>query len=241
VIGLTTYAERAQCGVWDTEFALLPRNYVEMVSEAGGVPVLLPPVDLGAAEIVASLDGLVLSGGADIDPARYGQARHPETTGSHAGRDDWEVRLLEEALPRDLPVLGVCRGLQVLNVGLGGSLTQHLPDAVGHTAHRPAPATFGTSSVRLRKGSRTAGILGAECVVHCHHHQAIDRVASALDVVGWASDGTIEAVEMRASRFVLAVQWHPEEDPTDRRLFAALLDAARQHDPAGGAADRALA
>jgi len=241
VIGLTTYAERAQCGDWDTDFALLPRTYVEMVSEAGGVPVLLPPVDLGAAEVVASLDGLVLSGGADIEPARYDQPPHPETTGSHPGRDEWELRLLEEALAHDLPVLGVCRGMQVLNVGLGGSLTQHLPDAVGHTAHRPAPATFGTSNVRLREGSRMAEVLGLECAVHCHHHQAIDRVASALDVVGWSADGTIEAVELRANRFVFAVQWHPEEDPTDRRLFRALVDAARQHHRARDAADRAIA
>jgi len=229
LIGLTTYAERAQTGVWDTDFALLPFNYVDAVSRAGGVPVLLPPVSDdtdGSAEAVAALDGLVISGGADIDPAAYDQPPHPATTGTRPGRDGWEMRLLEHALSRDLPVLGVCRGAQVLNVALGGSLHQHLPDVVGHESHRPSPAVFGPTRVRLAEGSLAARILGGDCKVPCYHHQALDRIAPALDVSGWSEDGTVEAVELPARRFVLGVQWHPEQDSGDPRLFEALVAAA---------------
>lgn len=238
VIGLTTYAQRAQTGVWDTDFALLPSNYVDAVSRAGGVPVLLPPVSAdtddaddtdGSAEAVAALDGLVISGGADIDPAVYDQRPHPATTDTQSGRDQWEIRLLHRALERDLPVLGVCRGAQVLNVALGGSLHQHLPDVVGHDAHRPAPAVFGSIPVRLADGSLAARILGGDCKVPCYHHQALDRIAPALRASGWADDGTVEAVELPTHRFVLGVQWHPEQDSGDPRLFEALV-AAAAHD-----------
>ncbi|MPY78867.1 MAG: gamma-glutamyl-gamma-aminobutyrate hydrolase family protein [Actinophytocola sp.] len=226
IIGLTTYAERAQTGVWDTDFALLPFNYVDAVSRAGGVPVLLPPVENGVEEAVAALDGLVISGGADIDPAAYDQPPHPATTGTRPGRDGWEMRLLERALDRDLPVLGVCRGAQVLNVALGGSLHQHLPDVVGNDTHRPEPAVFGTIRVRLAEGSLAARVLGTDGKVPCYHHQALDRIAPALDVSGWADDGTVEAVELPTHRFVLGVQWHPEQDSGDPRLFEALVAAA---------------
>ncbi|MPY98727.1 MAG: gamma-glutamyl-gamma-aminobutyrate hydrolase family protein [Actinophytocola sp.] len=229
VIGLTTYAQRAQTGVWDTDFALLPSNYVDAVSRAGGVPVLLPPVNYGtdgSAEVIAALDGLVISGGADIDPAAYDQQPHPATTDTQPGRDQWEIRLLEHALAGDLPVLGVCRGAQVLNVALGGSLHQHLPDVVGHEAHRPAPAVFGPIRVRLTDGGLAARILGGDCKVPCYHHQALDRIAPALRASGWAEDGTVEAVELPTHRFVLGVQWHPEQDSGDPRLFEALVAAA---------------
>jgi gamma-glutamyl-gamma-aminobutyrate hydrolase PuuD len=231
LIGLTTYQERARCLVWDTDFALLPHSYVDAVARAGGVPVLLPPVEQGADEVIASLDGLVLSGGADIDPSRYGEQPHPATRGTRPGRDEWEVRLLGRALERDLPVLCVCRGAQLLNVALGGSLKQHLPDAVGHEGHRPRPAVFGSTRVTLREGSRVADILGTERDVPCYHHQALDRFAPGLDIVGWAEDGTAEAVELPGHRFVLGVQWHPEEDKSDIRLFEALVAAAAAADP----------
>ncbi|GAA5124714.1 gamma-glutamyl-gamma-aminobutyrate hydrolase family protein [Haloechinothrix salitolerans] len=232
LIGLTTYAERAQTGVWDTDFALLPYNYVESVSRAGGVPVLLPPIEHGAEEVVAALDGLVVSGGADIDPARYGHQSHPATTATRPGRDEWEAELVRHALPRDLPVLGVCRGAQLLNVALGGTLHQHLPDVVEHEAHRPGPAVFGATRVRLAAGSLAATILGDDVKVPCYHHQALDRIAPALTATGWATDGTVEAVELPGHRFVLGVQWHPEQDADDLRLFQALVTAssAASHD-----------
>nr|WP_246221150.1 gamma-glutamyl-gamma-aminobutyrate hydrolase family protein [Phytoactinopolyspora mesophila] len=223
---MTTYLEQAQCQVWDTEFALLPSTYVTAVAAAGGVPVLLPPAGAGAAEIVQSLDGLVISGGADIDPYLYGERPHPKTTGSRPVRDAWEVRLLNLALDRGLPVLGVCRGMQLLNVALGGSLTQHLPETVGHDAHRPDPGVFGTTPVQIREGSRVGRILGGRCAVPCYHHQALGRVATSLEAVGWAEDGTVEAVELPGPAFVVGVQWHPEQDSSDIRLFQALVDAA---------------
>jgi putative glutamine amidotransferase len=230
LIGLTTYVEKAACLVWDTEFALLHKVYVDMVVAAGGVPVLLPPVPVGAEEIVGALDGLILTGGSDIDPAGYDETPH-QTTVSRPSRDESEFRLVHRALERDLPVLGVCRGLQLINVALGGSLTQHLPEALGHSKHAPAPGIFGSNRVRLADGSRVAAIVGTEATVRCHHHQAIDRVAQGLEVVGWSEDGTVEAVELTGPRFGLAVQWHPEQDATDMRLFAALVEAARAKAP----------
>lgn len=211
---------------WDTDFAMLQRTYVDAVARAGGTPVLLPPVEHGADGVLDALAGLVLTGGADVDPARYGEAQHPETTGLRPDRDAWELDLLTRALDLDLPVLGVCRGTQVLNVGLGGSLTQHLPDVVGNQDHRPQVGVFGGVRVRLAAGSRLAGLLGDELPVSCHHHQSIDRLAAGLTAVGWAPDGTVEAVELPGRRFTLGVQWHPEED-RDVRLFAALVAATR--------------
>jgi gamma-glutamyl-gamma-aminobutyrate hydrolase PuuD len=231
LIGLTTYLERARSGIWDTEFALLHANYVDAVSRAGGTAVLLPPQPSGAEELIEALDGLLVTGGADISPDRYGEAPHPETSGTRPGRDEWETRLLRRALDIGLPVLGICRGAQLLNVALGGTLRQHLPDDVGHEEHRPRLGVFGSTRLRLEPGSRIAGLLGAELKGGCHHHQAIGRVAAGLEVAGRSPDGTIEAVEM-AGRFVLGVQWHPEQDDTDPRLFGAIVAAARDY--AGG-------
>jgi gamma-glutamyl-gamma-aminobutyrate hydrolase PuuD len=228
LIGLTTYLERARSGVWDTEFALLHASYVDAVSRAGGTAVLLPPQPSGAEELIEALDGLLVTGGADISPDRYGAAPHPETTGTRPGRDEWESRLLRRALDLDLPVLGICRGGQVLNVTLGGTLRQHLPDEIRHAGHRPRLGVFGSIRVQLRPGTRTAELLGSELKVSCHHHQAIGRVADGLEIAGEAVDGTVEAVEMPGRRFVLGVQWHPEQDETDLRLFEALIAAARK-------------
>lgn len=232
LIGVTTYLERTRFGVWDLDAALLPREYADAVVRAGGVPVLLPPVGTGFAELVARLDGLVLAGGADVDPARYREPAHPETTGVRPDRDGFEFALLAEALAADLPVLAVCRGMQVLNSALGGTLHQHLPERTGHDGHRPRLGVFGDVEVRLAEGSRIAGLLGTDAKVRCHHHQALAEVAPGLTVTGAAEDGTVEAVESADHRFLLAVQWHPEQDSGDDRLVSALVaEATRRPNP----------
>ena len=226
LIGLTTYRERAATLVWDSEFALLHNVYVDAVARAGGIPVLLPPQDQGADELIEHLDALVLTGGSDVAPEHYQQPAHPQTKIVRPWRDQWELRLLDRALTADLPVLGVCRGAQLLNVALGGTLDQHIPDSVGHQGHCPAPGVFGWNRVSLRSGSALAGLLGPETTVACYHHQAIDKVAPGLEVSGTSDDGTVEAVELPGRRFVLGVQWHAEQNGEDLRLFAALVAAA---------------
>jgi gamma-glutamyl-gamma-aminobutyrate hydrolase PuuD len=226
LIGLTTYRERAATGVWDTEFALLHNAYVDAVARAGGVPVLLPPQEQGADEAIDGVDALVLTGGSDVDPERYQQRPQAGTIVVRPWRDDWELRLLARALAADLPVLGVCRGAQLLNVALGGTLDQHIPDSVGHQRHCPAPGVFGATRVTLSPGSVLAGVLGPTVTVACYHHQAIDKVAPELTAAGWSEDDIVEAVELPGHRFALGVQWHPEQDGGDLRLFEALVAAA---------------
>ena len=225
-IGVTTYLETARHGVWEHEAAVLPRTYLDVVVRAGGTPVLLPPLPEADASVLDVLDGLVLSGGGDVDPAGYGAAPHPRTGGTSAVRDGAEQTLLRAALDRDVPVLGVCRGMQVLNVALGGTLVQHLPEVVGSESHRPEPATFGRTRVRLEPGSLLNGLLGDEVEVDCYHHQAVDVLAPPLTAVGRADDGTVEAVELRGPRFAVGVQWHPEQTGDDLRLFRGLVEAA---------------
>ncbi|TQM03215.1 gamma-glutamyl-gamma-aminobutyrate hydrolase family protein [Pseudonocardia kunmingensis] len=226
LIGLTAYGERAAYGVWDHDAVLLPRTYGDVVVAAGGVPVLLPPVPEAAAA-VDRLDAVVLCGGPDVDPGRYGAAPHPRAGAPRPERDAAEAAVLRRALERDMPVLGVCRGAQLLNVELGGTLLQHVPDAVGHPGHNPSPGVFGTVAVELEPGSRVAAAVGPAVSVLCHHHQALDRVADGLVVTGRAGDGTVEAVELDGHPFVVGVQWHPEQDATDVRLMAALVHAAQ--------------
>jgi putative glutamine amidotransferase len=227
LLGITSYLERATFGVWDVPAALLARDYLDGIVAAGGVPVLLPPVgDWGPAE-VSRVDGLVLAGGPDIDPARYGAAAHPQTGAAQPNRDDTELRLANAALTLGVPVLGVCRGMQLLNVALGGTLRQHLPQALGNTDHLPERGTFGQVDVRVSAGSRLAGIVGERLRVSCHHHQGVDRLGRGLRAVAWARDGLVEAVELPGEAFVLGVQWHPENDRADVRLFKALVRAAR--------------
>lgn len=225
VIGLTAYTEQVRYLTWDVEAALLPSTYVNAIIRSGGVPVLLPAVAGAAGEVLDALDGLVLSGGGDVDAAAYGEAAHPATGGVRPARDAFELALLRAALDRDLPVFAVCRGVQLLNVALGGSLTQHLPDLLGHHQHRLQTGVFGPVQVHLAAESRVAMILGTRAQVLCHHHQALGRVAQDLEVVGWAQDGTVEVVELPGRTFVLGVQWHPEQDPADDRLFAAFIAA----------------
>jgi gamma-glutamyl-gamma-aminobutyrate hydrolase PuuD len=230
-IGLSTYVETVSWSVWEEAAAFTPRSYVDSVLDAGGLPVLLPPpgeaVGPEAAPLVLEgLAGLVVVGGADVEPGRYGAAAHPEAQDPRPDRDDWETRLLHLALDRDLPVLAICRGMQVLNVALGGALHQHLPDVAGHQGHCPIPGVFGTTRVLTAPESMAAEILGAEVKVRCHHHQAIDRLAAGLTAVAWADDGTIEAAVVDGRHFAMGVQWHPEEGD-DPRLFTAFVAAAR--------------
>ncbi|MGH3914029.1 MAG: gamma-glutamyl-gamma-aminobutyrate hydrolase family protein [Pseudonocardiaceae bacterium] len=229
LIGLTAYAERVRYLAWDHDAALLPSTYLDAIVRSGGIPVLLPPVEITTNTLATALDGLVLSGGGDVDAAQYGEAPHPANSGMRPSRDTFELSLLRAALDHDLPVLAVCRGVQVLNVALGGSLIQHLPDVVGHDGHRPRLGVFGPIRVRLAAESRVGQILGTDVKVTCSHHQALGRVADGLDVVGWAEDGTVEAVERPGHSFMLGVQWHPEQDSADDRLFTALVTAAGIH------------
>lgn len=228
VIGLTTYLQQAQTGVWDVRASFLPDAYLHGVTRAGGIATLLPPqpVDVGiAARVLTGIDGLIITGGRDIDPAAYGHRPHPATDEPDTGRDEWEFALLAEALRRRMPVLGICRGAQVLNVALGGTLHQHLPD-IGHTGHQQGRATFSTSTIHTVPHTRLAALIGETAAVACYHHQGIDQLGEHLVVSARDGDGVIEAAEMTGAVFVVAVQWHPEETPGDLRLFAGLVQAA---------------
>jgi gamma-glutamyl-gamma-aminobutyrate hydrolase PuuD len=226
-IGITTYLEPTVWGVWEREASLLPRVYLDSVVAAGGVPLLLPPVGTDPT-VLDVLDGLIVAGGCDVDPSTYDAAPHPETVDTRPGRDEHEKVLIRAALDRDLPLLAICRGLQMLNVTLGGTLQQHLPDVVAHDEHRPSPAIFGTTEVKVEPGTLTARVFGDRTSVQCYHHQALDAVAPGLRVTARAGDGTVEAAEVDGHDFAIGVQWHPEEDPDDLRLFAALVAASRR-------------
>jgi len=225
LIGITSYVEQARWGVWDTAAALVPYAYVQQVADAGGRAVLIPPAS-GPEEVMAVLDGLLLAGGADVDPGRYGQPAHPQTAGLRPERDSGELELLDAALAADMPVLGVCRGMQLMTVAAGGHLHQHLPELVGHDDHRPAAGVYGEHPVRVERASRLGSILGERVHVRSYHHQGVVD-AGKLTVVGWAEDGTIEAVEDPSRAFAIGVLWHPEvgQDP---RLFDALVDATHR-------------
>ena len=228
IIGITSYAQEASWGAWRLPAAVLPLAYVRSVEQAGGRPILIPPVEDAVEQTLDVLDGLILSGGADIDPDHYGADRHPETTITQPERDRAELALLEGALAREMPVLAICRGMQMLNVVHGGDLYQHLPELVGHAGHRETPGVFSLHDVRLEPESRVAGLLGGHAVVHSSHHQGLGRVGDAIRAVGWAEDGSIEAIEDPAQRFAVGVLWHPEEDE-GKRLFEALVEEARAY------------
>jgi putative glutamine amidotransferase len=210
-IGITTYRERARWGLWDTAADVQFTLYADAVVQAGGLPLLLPPVDPALADgAVAALDGLILSGGADVDPGRYGAAPSAHTGPAQPHRDRWELALTEAALRRELPLLGICRGMQVLDVALGGTLHQHLPDVVGHTGHAPVAGQFGRHDVHFAEGSLLHRLLGSRAVIATHHHQGVRTLGSGLVATGWADDGTVEAVERPCGNWVVGVQWHPE-------------------------------
>jgi putative glutamine amidotransferase len=232
VLGLTTYLQQAQTGIWDVRASFLPAIYIEGVHLAGGIAVLVPPqpVDGDIAErVLDGLDGLIITGGRDVDPGAYGQQPHSATDEpvvDNRTRDAVEFALVDRAVRRGIPVLGICRGAQVLNVALGGTLHQHLPDVLGHTHHQQGNAVFATSSIRTVAGTRLAAVIGESSDAQCYHHQAIEKLGQGLIVSAQDSDGVIEAVEIPGENFVLAVQWHPEERLDDLRLFAAVVEAA---------------
>ncbi|HWT25306.1 MAG TPA: gamma-glutamyl-gamma-aminobutyrate hydrolase family protein [Solirubrobacteraceae bacterium] len=235
VIGVCAALERARWGAWDSEAVLLDRNYVDAIQRAGGMAVLLPPDPALAEdpdEVLDRIDGLLLAGGGDMDPATYGAEPHPATAGTVPERDAFELALAARALERDLPFLGVCRGMQVMNVARGGTLTQHLPDDVGHEDHRRSVGSFDNADhdVRLAAGSLAARVAGQTThATKSHHHQGVDRIGEGLTVTGWATiDDLPEALEVPGRRFALGVQWHPEADETSP-LIAGLVEEARAY------------
>jgi len=234
VIGLTTYLEQAQTGVWDVPASFLPQVYFDAVTNAGGIAVLLPPQPVDdeiAARVLQGLDGLIVTGGKDVDPSLYGQERLLTTDEPRPDRDGWETVLLTKAIETGLPFLGICRGLQVLNVALGGTLHQHLPDVVGSERYSLGGGIFADNEVFVEPSTRVSGLLGeGETIVgKSYHHQAIDELGSKLAVSARSDDGTVQAVEVEGVPFGIGVQWHPEHTPDDLRLFAGLIEAAREY------------
>jgi putative glutamine amidotransferase len=235
VIGICTALETAQWSVWDQAAALLPLNYVEAVQHAGGLALMLPPDERlteEPGEALDLLDGLILAGGADIDPASYGRPADPQTIATVPARDHFEIALAREAIERDMPLLGICRGMQLINVALGGTLLQHLPDTLGHGDHRRVSGSFegADHDVTLTEGSlaeRAAGELSH--ATKSHHHQGVDCLGAGLLVSGVSAlDDLAEAIELPGKRFVLGVQWHPEADPGSAVVGALVAAAARR-------------
>jgi putative glutamine amidotransferase len=247
LIGLSAYRQTTAWWGWERDAALVPGAYLDVVQSAGGQPVLIPPpgddvangvvpggadgVGAGLSHLVAALDGLVLIGGGDVDAQRYGQAADPRNGGTNRLRDELELGLVAAVLDHDLPVLAVCRGMQVLNVALGGDLVQQVPDLTGTKAHQPGPGAFGPVSVVTEPDTRVRHLLGGRTEVLCSHHQAVGTLGRGLVVTARSEDGIIEAVELPGHRFVVGVQWHPEETG-DARLFEALVAATLE--PAAG-------
>ncbi|MDR2323295.1 MAG: gamma-glutamyl-gamma-aminobutyrate hydrolase family protein [Microbacterium sp.] len=229
VVGLTTYRQAADWGTWrQVEADLLPSDYARSIERAGGVPLLLPPVAApgAAGEVLARLDGLLIAGGADVNPARYGQEPDPSVVRWYDDRDAWELALLAEADRIRLPLLGICRGMQLMAVAAGGTLVQHLPDVVGHGEHGGGPTSYGSASVRVDAEGRVAGLVAPEITVPVHHHQAVAQHPGYLPVAHDA-DGVLQAMEAEGDRFAVGVQWHPETDE-DPGLFDGLIAAAKE-------------
>jgi gamma-glutamyl-gamma-aminobutyrate hydrolase PuuD len=225
IVGITTYLTPARFGAWEELSALVPADYVYAVERAGGRAMLVPPSDDGVEETLDALHGIVFSGGSDLDPAMYGQEAHEATKGIVEERDRAELALLQAALARDMPVLAVCRGSQVLNVAFGGDLVQHLPEVVGDDKHKHTPGAFADHGVTLEPDTRLGELLGEHAPVKSHHHQGFGKLGAGLREAARAEDGTIEALEDPSRRFTLGVLWHPEAGE-DLRLFEALVDEA---------------
>ncbi|MFE8992603.1 gamma-glutamyl-gamma-aminobutyrate hydrolase family protein [Streptomyces collinus] len=221
MIGVSTYLESgARWGVWELEAALLPVGYPRLVQRAGGLAAMLPPDDPEqAADAVARLDGLVIAGGPDVEPVRYGAEREERTGPPAPDRDAWELALIDAALAAGVPLLGICRGMQLLNVALGGTLVQHID------GHAEVVGVFGGHAVKPVPGSLYAGVVPEETFVPTYHHQAVGRLGEGLVPSAYAADGTVEAVELPSADWVLGVQWHPEMDE-DVRVMRALVEAA---------------
>jgi putative glutamine amidotransferase len=231
-IGICAAVERACWGPWDVDCNLIARSYSLAVQAAGGMALVLPPDDAAAErpdEMLDLVDGLLLAGGSDIDPASYGARPHPETAGTRPERDRFELALAHRALERDIPVLGICRGMQVLNVATGGTLIQHLPELLGHEDHRHTPGAFGDHEVRLEAGSLAERAAGAQTsAVKSHHHQGLDELGEGVVATGWSTeDDVVEAIELPGVAYALGVLWHPEEDQRSR-VIGSLVQAARE-------------
>jgi len=245
VIGICTAVERARWGVWERDAFLLARSYVAAIQAAGGTVVMLPPDEALEADpdpVLDLLDGLVLAGGADIDPASYGAERHPETKHTVPERDAFEIALARRAMERDIPLLGICRGMQLMNVARGGTLEQHLPESHGHHDHRRVLGSFDDADhdVRLAEGSLAARAAGeVDHGTKSHHHQAVDQLGDGLQITGWSTiDDLPEAIEDPGARFALGVQWHPEVDETSRLVEALVAEAAAAKSAAAAGVER---
>jgi putative glutamine amidotransferase len=231
-VGICGAIEQARWGPWDQTVVMAPSSYVAAAQAAGAIALVLAP-DEGAADTpdpwLDRIDALLLAGGSDIDPSAYEATPHPETKGSRPERDRFEIALTRGALTRGMPLLGVCRGMQLLNVALGGTLIQHLPEAVGHEQHRHTPGSFGDHQVRLQPGSLAARAAGAEHLsVKSHHHQGVDQLGEGLNESGWSEpEDLIEAIELPGPAFALGVLWHPEEDTRSRVIRALVEEVAR--------------
>jgi putative glutamine amidotransferase len=229
VVGITSYSEEhVRWGPWEEAAALVPLSYVRAIDRAGGRPLIVPPSEDAIEETLGVLDGIIFSGGSDLDPGLYDADPHPETDEAREERDRAEMALLNAALERDMPVLAVCRGSQVLNVARGGDLVQHLPETLGHDEHRPIEGAWAEHEVRLEPASRVGGLLGERAPVKSHHHQGYGRIGQGLREAGWADDGTVEALEDPRKRFAVGVLWHPEEGE-DLALFVALVEEAKRY------------
>ncbi len=229
-IGICAAIEQVRWGPWEETVTMAPRSYATAVQATGALALLLPPGDgIAPDEVLDRVDALILTGGSDVDPSLYGAAPHPETKGIWPERDRFELALAHAALERGMPVLGICRGMQILNLSLGGTLVQHLPDLLGHGDHRHTPGAFADHEVRLEPGSLAAAAAGAErMTVKSHHHQGVDELGEGIAVTGWSvPDNLVEAIEVRDHPFALGVLWHPEEEERSR-VVEALVAAARE-------------
>jgi len=230
VIGLTTYLELVTQDVWHARAAFLPEPYMTSVTAAGGIPLLLPPqpaADDVVDAVLDRLDGLLLTGGLDVDPELYGADRHPLTDPARPDRDEWELALFRAAERRRMPVLAICRGLQLVNVARGGTLHQHLPDELGTERYCIGGGEYAINEVVVDERSRLSELIGAgELDVHSYHHQGIDRLGAGLVASARSEEGLVQAFESDGDDYVVGVQWHPEENGDDRRLFEGLVAAA---------------